>query len=132
MRIPRERQTPGERGIAAAIYFVLFVLGAVLGMIGSFQYSQGPVPLIAIVLDVTIFVTCVLGGWGRRTFAGGLTPAVGWILATFILSMGNSQGTVIITATRAGEWYLYGGALAAAVGAGTAFFRWAYAQNRSR
>src|ERR1700691_145515 len=130
MRIPLERQAQGERGVTAAIYVVLFVLGAAQGMIGSFQYGQGPVPLIAIILDVAIFVTCVLGGWGMRSFAGGLTPALGWILASFLLSMGNSQGTVIITATTAGEWYLYGGAIRGAGGAATAFVRWAYSHNR--
>ncbi|HWG01417.1 MAG TPA: DUF6113 family protein [Trebonia sp.] len=129
---PQEPQPPGERGLGAASYVVLFVLGAVQGVIGSFQYSQHPVPLIAIILDVAIFATCVLGGWAMRSLAGGLAPAAGWIITSFILSMGNAQGTVIITATTAGEWYLYGGALAAAVGAGTAFVRWAYSQGRPR
>jgi hypothetical protein len=39
---------------------------------------------------------------------------------------------VIITATTAGEWYLYGGALAAAGGAAAAFVRSAYTQSRPR
>jgi hypothetical protein len=132
MRIPQERQAPGERGLRAAIYAVLFILGAVQGVIGSFQYGQSPVPLIAIVLDVAIFATCVLGGWAMHSLAGGLTPAVGWMLTSFILSMGSAQGTVIITASAAGEWYLYGGALAAVAGVGTAFVRWAYSQGRPR
>jgi uncharacterized membrane protein len=125
-------QEPESRASGIAVYVLLFVLGAVQGVIGSFQYGQSPVPLIAIILDVVIFATCVLGGWAMRSFAGGLIPAIGWILASFILSMGNSQGTVIITASAAGEWYLYGGALAAAAGAGASFVRWTAAQGRTR
>jgi uncharacterized membrane protein len=125
-------QEPESRASGIAVYVLLFVLGAVQGVIGSFQYGQSPVPLIAIILDVVIFATCVLGGWAMRSFAGGLIPAIGWILASFILSMGNSQGTVIITASAAGEWYLYGGALAAAAGAGAAFVGWTRAAGRPR
>ena len=123
-------QEPESRASGIAVYVLLFVLGVVQGVIGSFQYSQGPVPLIAIILDVVIFATCVLGGWAMRSFAGGLIPAAGWILASFVLSLGNSHGTVIITASAAGEWYLYGGALAAAAGAGAAFVGWTRAAGR--
>jgi hypothetical protein len=125
-------QQPGSRASTVAVYVLLFVLGVLQGIIGSFHYGQSPVPLIAIILDVVIFATCVLGGWAMRSFSGGLSPAVGWLLASFIMSMGNSQGTVIITASAAGEWYLYGGALAAAAGAGTSFVRWTAAQGRTR
>jgi hypothetical protein len=120
------------RAVSAATYAVLFVLGILEGIIGSFQYSQGPAPLIAIILDIVIFATCVLGAWGTRTPGGGLSPAVGWIIASFVLSMGSSQGTVIITAMPAGEWYLYGGMLASALGVGVAFARWSTAQTRPR
>jgi hypothetical protein len=113
----------GQRALTrAAGYLVLFVLGAVQGLIGSFQYSQQPAPLIAIVLVVIIFGTCVACGWGVGTFAAGLLPAVGWILASFILATGRPNGSVIITATAAGEWYLYGGALGCVVGSVAAYF----------
>jgi hypothetical protein len=103
------------------VYVVLFLLGAVQGVIGSFQYSRSPVPLVAIVLDVAIFATCLLCGWGLRSLAGGLLPAVGWIVASFVLAMPSSHGSVIITNTTAGKWYLYGGAVAAVAGATIAF-----------
>lgn len=111
-----------ERAITAGCYLLLFVLGALQGLIGSFQFSQSPAPLIAIVLVVIIFVTCVAGGWAMRSFAGGLAPAVGWILAAFIMAMGRTNGSVIITATAPGEWFLYGGALACLVGSVSAIF----------
>ncbi|HEX6450301.1 MAG TPA: DUF6113 family protein [Trebonia sp.] len=125
-------EQPESRSSTIAVYVLLFVLGILQGIIGSFHYGQGPVPLIAIILDVVIFATCVLGGWAMRSFIGGLIPALGWLLASFIMSMGSSQGTVIITASAAGEWYLYGGALAAASGAGASFVRWTAAQGRIR
>jgi hypothetical protein len=122
----------GQRALTVVVYLVLFVLGVLLGVIGSFQYSRGPVPLVAIVLDLAIFVTCLLGGWGLRTFLGGIIPAIGWFIASFVLSMPDSQGSVIITATSAGEWYLYGGALAAAAGGPAAFILWARTKPRRR
>src|SRR5580700_1493399 len=90
--LPADGKAGGQRTVAALGYVMLFVFGALQGMIGSFQYSQSPTPLIAVL------------------------PAVGWILATFILAMSRPNGSVIITATTAGECYLYGGAAACAIG----------------
>ncbi len=121
-----------QRAFMAVVYVVLFLLGAIQGVIGSFQYSQSPVPLVAIVLDVAIFATCLLCGWGLRSFTAGLLPAVGWIIASFVLSMPSSHGSVIITNTTAGKWYLYGGAVAAVAGSTATFVLWARGQSRSR
>jgi Family of unknown function (DUF6113) len=112
----------GRRTLTVVGYVMLFLLGAFQGVIGSFQYSQAPVPLIAIILVVIIFGTCVACGWGIGTFGAALLPAVGWLLASFILAMPRPNGSVVITASAAGEWYLYGGALACAVGCLSAFF----------
>jgi hypothetical protein len=108
----------------------LFVLGVAQGVIGSFQYSRSPAPFIAILLVLILFATCVLAGWGLRTYRGGILPALGWILASFILAMPRPNGSVIISATSAGEWYLYGGALAAACGAAVSFWTWLRARSR--
>ncbi|HEY1823492.1 MAG TPA: DUF6113 family protein [Trebonia sp.] len=110
-----------QRALMAAGYLMLFVLGILEGLIGSFQYAQPPAPLIAIVLALVIFATCAACGWGIGTFAAGLMPALGWIVASFIVAMPRPNGSVVITATAAGEWYLYGGALACLVGSLTAF-----------
>jgi len=111
----------GRRTLTAVGYVMLFLLGALQGLIGSFQYSQAPAPLIAIILAVVIFVTCVACGWGIGTFGAGLLPAVGWLAASFIIAMPRPNGSVVITASAAGEWYLYGGAIACAAGCVTAF-----------
>jgi hypothetical protein len=97
-------------------YLVLFVLGLLEGGIGSFQYSQSPAPLIAVVLALVVLVTCAGCGWGFGSVAASLVPAVGWIVAAFVLASARANGSVIITATTAGECYLYGGALACIVG----------------
>jgi len=132
MGTPQGQPEPAQRATMAAGYVLLFVLGAVQGLIGSFQYSRGPGPLVAIILAVIIFATCVLAGWGLRTLGGGLLPAIGWIVASFVLSMPRANGSVIIANTAEGKWYLYGGSLAAAAGAATAFRYWARTRSRPR
>jgi hypothetical protein len=53
-----------------------------------------------------------------RSVGGALCPAIGWIVASFVLSMPVSSGSVIITDSTAGKWYLYGGTVAALAGVG--------------
>lgn len=121
---------PRDRRTNATVYIILFVLGLLQGVIGSFHYGQSPAPFVAILLAVIIFATCVFGGWGMKSATGGIVPALGWYVASFFLSAGTSEGTVIITATSPGEWYLYGGSLGAALGAGIAFMWQTLAQAR--
>ena len=104
--------------VTGATYCVLFLLGAVQGLIGSFQYSRaaGPVPLAALVFCALILATCLLGAWAMRSVSGALLPAIGWILAAFVISMPDSSGSVIITNSSAGKWFLYGGTLCAVAG----------------
>ena len=94
--------------LTGAAYAALFLVGAVQGLIGSFQYSRDA-PLGAIVFCIVLLATCLLGAWAMRSVAGALWPAVGWIIASFVLSMPVSSGSVIITNSAAGKWYLYGG-----------------------
>jgi hypothetical protein len=130
MGTPQGQPEPAPRAYTAIGYIVLFVLGALQGLIGSLQYSRGPGPLVAIVLDVVIFATCLLAGWGMRTLGGGLLPAVGWILVSFVLSMPRANGSVIIANTAEGKWYLYGGSLAAVAGGVAAFMFWSRTRSR--
>lgn len=114
-----------DSAVAIAGYFAVFVLGVFEGLIGTFQYSRGPVPLLAIVFGLLILVTCLLAGWGFQTLGGALVPAVGWAVASFVLSTPDRQGSVIITNTTAGKWYLYGGTLCAVIGVTASFVLWA-------
>jgi len=124
---PGPQQPPSRDdglGVGVIAYAVLFVLGMVQGLIGTFQYSRGPAPLTAILFDLGILATCVLASWGMRTALGGVLPAAGWLLVTLVLSSAPVGGSVIVTATPAGEWFLFGGAVAAVGGAIFAFARW--------
>ena len=128
--------TTGKHGtqlvLTVGVYGVLFVVGAVEGVIGSFQYSRtaGSVPVAAIGFCAGIGVTCLLAAWGMRSVSGALMPAVGWIIASFVLSMPASNGSVIITNTTPGKWYLYGGTVCAAVGVAASFGSWVRTQPR--
>jgi len=106
-----------------AVYGALVLLGAVEGLIGSFQYSHtaGPVPLAAILSCLVILATCLLASWAVRSVTGALMSAFGWILASFVMSLPASNGSVIITNSAAGKWYLYGGTLSTVVGVALSF-----------
>ena len=114
------------------IYGVLFLLGAVEGVIGSFQYlrAAGSVPLGALAFCVALLVTCLLAGWAMRAVSGALVPAMGWIITSFVLSMPVGNGSVVITATSPGEWYLYGGTVSVVLGVGISFGSWIKVQAR--
>ena len=119
---------PKRTGVlfTVAVYVVLFVLGAVEGVIGSFQYSAmaGSVPVAALVCCVVLLATCLLAAWAMRSVSGAFAPAAGWLVASFVLSLPVSSGSVIITNTTAGQWYLYGGTLSAAIGVAASFGPW--------
>ena len=126
--------TTGKRGpgmlVTVGVYGVLFLLGVVQGVIGSFQYSRAskPVPLVSLLCCAVILATCLLGAWATRSATGAIMPGMGWIIASFVLSMPVSNGSVIITSTTAGKWYLYGGTLCVAAAVVASFIvapRWA-------
>jgi hypothetical protein len=127
------KETTGKRGrewpVSVAVYGVLFLFGAVQGLIGSFQYSRGsgPVPVAALSCCAVIVATCVLAAWATRSVSGAVLPGMGWVLASFVMSMPVTNGSVIITSTTAGKWYLYGGTLsvvAAVVASFAGLARW--------
>jgi hypothetical protein len=107
----------------AAPYFALFLAGAVEGLIGSFQYSR-LAPVGAIGFCVLLLATCLLGAWAMRSIPGALWPAIGWILTSFVLSMPVASGSVIITNSTAGKWFLYGGTVSSLAGVALSFGPW--------
>jgi uncharacterized membrane protein len=122
----------GARAVTVAAYVALFLLGALLGLIGTFQYSAGPAPLAAILFDLAILATCVLGSAGMRSALGGVLPAAGWILVTLVLSTNSAGGSILVTDTPAGKWFLFGGAVCAAGGAVYAFAVWSRPSREHR
>jgi hypothetical protein len=120
---PRARRSPSrpEAFLAGGAYSLVFLLGLLEGVVGSFQYSRavaGSVPVGAIAFAVVLLLTCGLGGWAMRGMAGALLPAIGWFIASFGLAMPSSGGSVIIANTTPGEWFLYGGSVCALLGVG--------------
>jgi hypothetical protein len=113
--------------LTVAVYVMLFLLGAVEGLIGSFQYSW-LVPAAAIGFCLLLLATCLLAAWAMRSVTGALAPAAGWVVASFVLSMPDASGSVIITNTTAGKWYLYGGTVSALIGVAASFGRWTRAR----
>jgi hypothetical protein len=111
-----EPRRPDAVNVGAA-YVALFLLGAMEGLIGCFQFSHavGRVPAAALAFCVLVFLTCLLGGLGVGSPLGALLPALGWVLTSLVLTMPTAAGSVIVTNTTAGKWYLYGGAAAAAL-----------------
>jgi hypothetical protein len=118
-------QTGQRRELGVVAYAALFVLGVMEGLVGCFQFghSLGRVPVASLGFCVLLLVTCVAGAAGMGTALGGVLPAIGWMAASFVLTLPTAAGSVIVTSTFAGEWYLYGGAACAAVGI-VASFRW--------
>ena len=106
-----------------AIYIVLFLLGGFEGLIGSFQYSHvvGSVPVVALACCVVLLATCLLAARAMRSVSGALVPAAGWLVASFLMAMPVPSGSLVITGTSPGEWYLYGGTISALLGVGLSF-----------
>jgi len=103
MGTPQDLPGRRQRAFTAVAYLVLLVLGAMQGLIGSFQYSRSPVPLVAILLALVIFATCVLCGWGMRSFAGGLLPALVLALALGVLALVRSRHEDLSGVRRASD-----------------------------
>lgn len=120
-RAPRDAQA----FVTGGAYALLFLLGALEGLVGCFQFSRevGTFPLVAVLLAVVILVTCLLGAAGMGSAAGALVPALGWFGVSVLLSLPTPGGSVIITNTGPGEWYLYGGSACAAAAVVLAFVR---------
>ena len=120
------RQGVPLRALGAPVaYVLLFLLGAMEGLIGCFEYSPavGGVPVAALAFCALILATCLLAGAGMSSPLGAVVPAIGWLAASFVLTLPTPAGSVIVTNTSAGKWYLYGGAACAGVGV-VASFRW--------
>jgi hypothetical protein len=132
----RRRPSAGydSRIVVVGAYIMLLLFGVAQSLVGSFQYSRalGSFPVAALAFDVAILLTCLLGAWGMRSGLGGLMPAVGWFVSSFVLSMGTSGGSVVITNTGAGKWFLFGGSACAAAGVLVAFAWWSAARKPGR
>ena len=116
---PSARATPDrllDPVLTVTTYVMLVLFGMAQALLGTFFYGSGPAPLASIGFDVAILATCLLGAWGLGRVLGAVAPAVGWFIVAFILASGTAGGSVLITASSAGEWFLFGGAAGATAG----------------
>jgi hypothetical protein len=106
------------RTVAACAVLVLF--GLLQGLTGAFQFSRtvAGLPLAAAGFAIMIGVSCWLSGWGMGAAGGAFATAAGWVSGAFAMALPDGNGSVVITNTAAGEVFLYGGALCAAIGVG--------------
>lgn len=121
-----------DRLTGALAYVVLLLLGILQALIGAFQFGRGPGPLVAVLFDLLILATCLLAGWGMQTAIGGVLPGAGWLATAFFAASGSRSGTVLITDTTSGKWFLFGGAACAAVGCLVAYLRWSKLARQAR
>jgi len=121
-----QSQATRQLTVLAACYVMLFLLGVAEGVVGSFHYSGGigPIPGAALGFGALLLVTCLLAAWGMYRPVAGLMPAVGWFAASFVLAMRTPGGSIVITNTTAGKWFLFGGAACAAAGVVGSFTIW--------
>lgn len=103
---------------------MLGLVGMVQALVGAFFYGVGPAPVAAICFDLAMLATCLIGGWGLARPLGGVIPAIGWFIVAFVLASGTGGGSVLITASAAGEWFLFGGAACATAGMVAAMTIW--------
>lgn len=113
-----------NRFLTLATFGVLCAFGMAQGLLGAFLHGIGPVPLAALGFDAAIIATCLLGGWALERPIGAVGPAAGWFAVVFLMASGTSTGSVLIEASTAGEWFLFGGSVSAMAGVIAAFVMW--------
>ncbi|GLY84754.1 DUF6113 family protein [Actinoallomurus iriomotensis] len=114
---PPPEHTPEPAFLTGLTYGVLFVLGVVLGLIGSFQFSWevGSVPVAAIALSLVNLAVFRAAGWAMESRLGAVVPAVPWLVILVVLSSRRPEGDLVVTGTAAGYVYMLGGAVAALI-----------------
>ncbi|MFC4532523.1 DUF6113 family protein [Sphaerisporangium dianthi] len=115
---PQPAETEPGAAVTGAAYGVLFVLGAVYGVVSGLQHSWGVGDLVAPVpIALSLLLFGLLYGAGRLmgTKLAAFVCGMGWMLVALVFSVKRSEGDLIVAATPAGYWYLGGGAVALVV-----------------
>lgn len=109
----------GTRGepafVTGAAYGVLIVLGAVLGIIGSFEFSWqlGAVPVAALAWTVVNIAAFRAAGWVMEGKLGVAAMAAPWLIFVLVLSSSRPEGDLVVTGTTGGYIFIFGGTIAA-------------------
>lgn len=109
------------RRIAAGI--ALLVGGVALGAAGIVVQANRTIVAghelsWGLALTLLALVAAVRGAcWWARSRAAGIVVAIGWVLATLVLSTGNAAGDILLPNDLRSQVYLFGGVALAALAA---------------
>ncbi|MFC5749494.1 DUF6113 family protein [Actinomadura rugatobispora] len=103
--------------VSGAAYAALGLLGALLGLVGSFAqgWTIGSIPVAAIVLVLVNFAIARAAGWAMGGRTGAAVPVLLWALVTLALSIGRTEGDLIVPGTLPGYLFIVGGLAAGVV-----------------
>lgn len=103
--------------VTGVTYGMLVMLGFMLGVIGSFEFSWtfGGIPVAALALTAINFAVFRLAGWAMHGKLGAVVAAVPWMIVTVVLSGRRPEGDLVVTGTLAGYVYIFGGSIAAVI-----------------
>ncbi len=108
---------PAPAFLTGAVYGALAVLGAMLGVLGSFEFSweAGGVPVAAIAWSLVNLAVFRGAGWALRGKLGAVVPAVFWLIVVLVLSSRRPEGDLVVTGLTPGYIFIFGGAIAAVI-----------------
>lgn len=106
-----------EAFIGGAAYGALGLLGALLGVVGSFlqDWTIGSVPVAAVLLVILNFGFIRLAGWAMDGRMGAVIPTLTWTAVVFMASQQRPEGDLVIPGSLAGYVFLIGGLVAAVI-----------------
>ena len=126
------RPSHGYAFMTGAVYGLLIILGALLGLLGTFQHGRldfvlsagggtfSRLPIGALIVAVVTGALCWLAGWGMRSRMASVFLGVAWLIVSYLFSLPRAEGDVAIAGDLAGGVYLYGGLILVAVAMVTA------------
>src|SRR5689334_2715794 len=93
--------------LVGLVYGVLAVLGVLLGLLGSFEFSwtAGGVPIAAILLVLVNLAAFRAAGWATESKLGAVVPAALWMVILLVLSAKRPEGDLVVIATMPGYVY---------------------------
>jgi hypothetical protein len=111
------RDPAGDAVLTGAIYCELALLGALLGLIGSFAqgWVLGPLPVGVLVLTMINFLVPWLAGRALSSRLAAAVPAVAWAAVAFVMSVRRDEGDLVVPGTLEGYLFIIAGLLAGVI-----------------
>ncbi|MEW2352560.1 DUF6113 family protein [Spirillospora sp. NPDC029432] len=109
---------PLDAFVSGAAYAALGLLGAIVGVLGSFAHpwTAGSVPVAGIALILLNFGMVRLAGWAMGGRIGAAVPALLWTAVAVALSARRGEGDLIVPGTTTGYLFIIGGLVAVVIG----------------